>query len=157
MGLQVAVQMKVMFVAFDPKSDAFSVLLKDLENKYVLPIWIGPFEANAIVLKLKKIDSRRPMTHDLLCNILTIFNSEIVKVEVVDLRDQTYYALIHIRSDGKEIALDSRPSDAIAIALGAGAPIYANESVLTKAEMFRLDHLQEWLKSLKPGDIKYKA
>ncbi|NIS67921.1 MAG: bifunctional nuclease family protein [Proteobacteria bacterium] len=152
-----AVQMKVMFVAFDPKSDRFTVLLKDLENRYVLPIWIGPFEANAIALRLRKIDSHRPMTHDLLCNILTVFNSEIVKVEVVELRDKTFYAVIHIRSDGKEIALDSRPSDAIAIALRAGAPIYANESVLTTAETFRLDQLQEWLKSLKPGDIKYRA
>ncbi len=149
--------MKVMFVAFDPKSDRFTVLLKDLENRYVLPIWIGPFEANAIALRLRKIDSHRPMTHDLLCNILTVFNSEIVKVEVVELRDKTFYAVIHIRSDGKEIALDSRPSDAIAIALRAGAPIYANESVLTTAETFRLDQLQEWLKSLKPGDIKYRA
>jgi len=152
-----AVQMKVMLLAFDPKRNGFAVVLSDLENKLGLPIWIGPFEANAIALKLKKVHSDRPMTHDLLRNILTVFDSEIVKIEVVDLKDNTYYALIHIRSNEKKVTLDARPSDAIAIALATGAPIYVAEEVLAKADTVLLDQLEEWLKSLKPEDFKYKA
>lgn len=152
-----SVQMKVTFLTFDPSSNGFALLLSDLENKHALPIWIGPFEANVIALKLKNIHSHRPMTHDLLRNILKMFKSEIVKIEVMDLRDNTYYALIHIKADGKEITIDSRPSDAIAVALGADAPIYVTEEVLSKAKTIKLDQLEEWLQSLNPEDFKYKA
>ncbi len=157
------VEMKVKFLTFDPSSNGFVVLLSDLENTHALPIWIGPFEANAIALKLKNVHSHRPMTHDLLRNVLALFQSEISKIEVMDLRDNTYYALIHIKSKGEEITIDSRPSDAIAIALGAGAPIYVTEEVLSKAKKIELDkemqedQLKEWLESLNPDDFKYKA
>jgi bifunctional DNase/RNase len=158
-----AVEMKVKFLTFDPSSNGFVVLLSDLENRHALPIWIGPFEANAIALKLKDVYSHRPMTHDLIRNILTLFRSEIVKIEVMDLKENTYYALIHLKTDGREIAVDSRPSDAIAVALGAGAPIYVTEEVLSKARTIELekgteeDQLKEWLESLNPEDFKYKA
>lgn len=157
------VQMKVKFLTFDPSSNGFVVLLSDLENTHALPIWIGPFEANAIALKLKDVYSHRPMTHDLIQNIVKLFQSEIIKIEVMDLKDNTYYALIHIKTRGKEITIDSRPSDAIAVALAAGAPIYVTEEVLSKAKTIELDkdmeedQLKEWLESLNPEDFKYKA
>ncbi len=103
------------------------------------------------------------MTHDLIRNILGVFNSEIVKIEVMDLRDNTYYALIHIKIRGKEITIDSRPSDAIAVALAADAPIYVTEKVLSKAKTIQLDQdveedqLQVFLENLNPEDLKYKA
>ena len=84
-------------------------------------------------------------------------NSEIVKIEVMDLRDSTYYALIHVKAEGKEIAIDSRPSDAIAVALGTGAPIYVTEEVLSKAKTISSDQLEEWLESFDPEDFRYKA
>ncbi len=149
--------MKVRFVAFDPPSNAFTVFLSDRENKHGLPIQIGPFEANNIALKLKKIRSRRPLTHDLLHNILKAFNSEISKVEVMDFRENTYYAMIHLKANEREITMDSRPSDAIAIALAARAPIYVTEEVLSKAKTVFLDQLEEWLKSLNPEDFWCKA
>jgi hypothetical protein len=158
-----SVEMKVKFLTFDPSSNGFVVLLSDLENKHALPIWIGPFEANAIALKLKDVYSHRPMTHDLIRNIVGLFRSEILKIEVMDLRENTYYALIHLKAAGKEITIDSRPSDAIAVALGAGVPIYVTEEVLSKAKTIELDkgleedQLKEWLESLNPEDFKYKA
>jgi len=158
-----AVEMKVKGLTMDPKSNAFIVLLSDLENRHALPIWIGPFEANAIALKLSNTNLQRPQTHDLIRNILEAFDSEILKIEVMDLRDNTYYALIHIIADGRELTIDSRPSDAIAVALAVGAPIYVREKVLYKAKTVELDkdmdedQLKEFLESLNPEDFKYKA
>ncbi len=152
-----AVEMKVKVVTFDPSRDGFVVLLSDLENTHALPIWIGPFEANAIALKLKDVNLHRPMTHDLIRNILAVFDSEIVKIEVMDFKRNIYYAQIHIKADGKEITIDSRPSDAIAVALAAGAPIYVNESVLSKVKTIQLDKLEEFLENLNPEDFKYKT
>ena len=151
------VEMKLKSLTLDPSSKAFVIFLSDLENQHALPIWIGPFEANAIALELQGVASHRPMTHDLIRNILGVLNSEIVKIEVMDLRDNTYYALIHVKAEGKEIAIDSRPSDAIAVALGTGAPIYVTEEVLSKAKTISLDQLEEWLESLDPEDFRYKA
>ncbi|NIS69201.1 MAG: bifunctional nuclease family protein [Proteobacteria bacterium] len=158
-----AVEMKVKFLTFDPSSNGFVVLLSDIKGRRALPIWIGPFEANAIALKLKNVYSHRPMTHDLIRNIVGVFNAEILKIEVMDLRDNTYYALIHFKTEGKEVTIDSRPSDAIAVALAAGAPIYVTEKVLYKAKTVELskdmdeDELKEFLESLNPEDFKYKA
>jgi len=158
-----AVEMKVKFLTFDPSSNGFVVLLTDLEDTHALPIWIGPFEANAIALKLKDVYSHRPMTHDLIRNILGLFQSEVIRIEVMDLKDNTYYALIHLKTPGEEITIDSRPSDAIAVALGAGAPIYVTENVLSKAKTIELDknmeedQLKEWLEGLNPDDFKYKS
>ena len=151
------VEMKLKSLTLDPSSKAFVIFLSDLENQHALPIWIGPFEANAIALELQGVASHRPMTHDLIRNILGVLNSKIVKIEVMDLRDNTYYALIHVKAEGKEIAIDSRPSDAIAVALGTGAPIYVTEEVLSKAKTISLDQLEEWLESLDPEDFRYKA
>jgi bifunctional DNase/RNase len=133
----------------------------DLANKTGLPIWIGPFEANAIAMKLKKIGSHRPMTHDLIHNILKGLASQVMKIVVNDLKENTYYALIHLNRGGEEIIIDSRPSDAIAIALAVDAPIFVSEHVIEKARTIDLekdgDQLKEWLENLNPEDFKYKA
>jgi len=158
-----AVEMKVKGLTMDPESNVFVVLLSDLENRYALPIWIGPLEANAIALKLSDTSLQRPMTHDLIGNIMETFNAEILKIEVMDLKDNTYYAMIHILANGEELTLDSRPSDAIAVALAVGAPIFVREKVLYKSKMVELDkdmnedQLKEFLESLNPEDFKYKA
>jgi bifunctional DNase/RNase len=155
------VEMKVKFLTFDSTSNGFVVLLMDLTNKTGLPIWIGPFEANAIAMKLKKIASQRPMTHDLIHTLLKTLESRIDKIIVNDLKENTYYALIHLQRRGEEIVIDSRPSDAIAIALAVDAPIFVSNLVIEKARTIDLekdeDQLKEWLENLKPDDFKYKA
>jgi len=155
------VEMKVKFLTFDSTSNGFVVLLMDLSNKTGLPIWIGPFEANAIAMKLKKIGSQRPMTHDLIHSILKTLQSRVVKIVVNDLKENTYYALIYLNRKGQEIVIDSRPSDAIAIALSVDAPIYVSEQVIERARTIDLekdeDQLKDWLENLNPDDFKYKA
>jgi bifunctional DNase/RNase len=155
------VEMKVKFLTFDSTSNGFVVLLMDLANKTGLPIWIGPFEANAIAMKLRKIGSQRPLTHDLINNLLGTLESQVKKIVVNDLKENTYYALIYLNRKGEEIVIDSRPSDAIAIALAVDAPIYVSAQVIEKAKTIDLekdgDQLQEWLESLNPEDFKYKA
>jgi bifunctional DNase/RNase len=155
------VEMKVKFLTFDSTSNGFVVLLMDLSNKTGLPIWIGPFEANAIAMKLKKIASHRPMTHDLIHNILNSLESQVIKIVVNDLKENTYYALIYLNRRGEDIVIDSRPSDAIAIALAVDAPIFVSDQVIEKARTIDLekegDQLKEWLENLNPDDFKYKA
>lgn len=155
------VEMKVKFLTFDSTSNGFVVLLMDLDNKTGLPIWIGPFEANAIAMKLKKIESHRPMTHDLVHRVLKTLDSQVMKIVVNDLKENTYYAVIHLNRRGEEILIDSRPSDAIAIALAAEAPIFVSEDVIEKARTIDFekegDQLKEWLEKLNPDDFKYKA
>jgi hypothetical protein len=133
----------------------------DLANKTGLPIWIGPFEANAIAMKLKKIGSQRPMTHDLIHSILNNLESKVIKIVVNDLKENTYYALIYLSRKGDEIVIDSRPSDAIAIALAVDAPIFVSDQVIEKAKTIDMekegDQLKEWLENLNPDDFKYKA
>ncbi|MBM4306696.1 MAG: bifunctional nuclease family protein [Deltaproteobacteria bacterium] len=155
------VEMKVKFLTFDSSSNGFVVLLMDTANKTGLPIWIGPFEANAIAMKLKKVDSHRPMTHDLIHSVLKTLESQVMKIVVNDLKENTYYALIHLHRRGEEIVIDSRPSDAIAIALAVDAPIFVSDEVIEKARTIDFekegDQLKEWLENLNPDDFKYKA
>lgn len=155
------IEMKVKLLTFDSTSNGFVVLLMDLADKIGLPIWIGPFEANAIAMKLRKVTSHRPMSHDLIHNILRSLDSEVAKIVVNDLKENTYYALIHLNRRGEEIVIDSRPSDAIAIALGTGAPIFVSERVIQMANTIDMekegDQLKEWLERLNPEDFKYKA
>ena len=155
------VEMKVKFLTFDSTSNGFVVLLMDLANKTGLPIWIGPFEANAIAMKLKKIGSQRPMTHDLIHSILNNLESKVIKIVVNDLKENTYYALIYLNRKGDEIVIDSRPSDAIAIALAVDAPIFVSDQVIERAKTIDMekegDQLKEWLENLNPDDFKYKA
>jgi len=117
----------------DPYTNTPIVLLKDPEGEDVVPIWIGFFEASAIATQLEKVKLARPMTHDLMRNILDTLGAKVLRIEVTDLRDNTYFALIHLEFDGEHYEIDSRPSDAIALALRVGAPIFINEEVIEKS------------------------
>jgi len=159
------IEMKVSGIILDPHTNVPIVILKDVEGKWTLPIWIGILEASAIAMELEKIKIHRPLTHDLLKNILEHLNAKMMKIEITDLRDNTYYALIYLQVDGKEMAIDSRPSDAIALALRTEAPIYASMEVLTKSrhletQEFTQENKDKWteiLENLDPEDFgKYK-
>jgi bifunctional DNase/RNase len=159
------VEMKVRGLALDPVSNMPIVLLRDEEEKRSLPIWVGIFEANAIALELEKVSTPRPMTHDLIKNILESVEAKVEKIVVNDLRDNTFFALIHLRVGEEEITVDSRPSDAIALALRVGAPILVDEDVVRRAKSVEVapkesddqEKLKEWLDNLKPEDFgKYK-
>jgi bifunctional DNase/RNase len=159
------VEMKVRGLALDPVSNMPIIILRDEEEKRSLPIWVGIFEANAIALELEKISTPRPMTHDLIKNILESVEAKVEKVVVNDLRDNTFFALIHLRLGEEEITVDSRPSDAIALALRVGAPILVEEDVVRRAKSVEVapkeaddqEKLKEWLENLKPEDFgKYK-
>jgi bifunctional DNase/RNase len=126
-------EMKVAGITVDPFTNTPIVILKDLEEKDVLPIWIGLLEASSIATAIENITTPRPMTHDLLKNILDEVGVKIVKIEVNDLKDNTYFALLHLEVNKKRLVVDSRPSDAIAIALRTGASIFVDEGVIKKA------------------------
>ncbi len=157
------VRMKVAKIILDPVTNSPIVILKDLEERRALPIWIGLFEANAIAMKLEEAVTPRPMTHDLIKEILESLTTKVKKVVVDDLLENTFYATIYLDApDGKEIQIDSRPSDAIAMALRTMAPIYVKQEVISKAKSFDLtqesDLLKEWLESLDPEDFgKFKV
>jgi len=159
--------MSVSGIILDPVSNVPIVILKDAEGKHTLPIWIGLLEASAIAMELEKIKVHRPLTHDLLKNILDRLQAPIVKIEITQLKENTYYALLYIKRDGSELAIDSRPSDAIALALRTEAPIFVNQEVLDKSRQldareseFSADNKDKWteiLESLDPEDFgKYK-
>jgi hypothetical protein len=154
------VEMEVKGLALDPSSNMPVVILKDPADGRVLPIWIGLFEANAIALKLEGVDPPRPLTHDLFGGILSALGARLASVEINDLSDGTYHALLHLFLDEAEVDVDSRPSDAIALALRAGAPILVRESVLDRAGGDEVidgfhndDRLREWLDNLRPEDF----
>ena len=163
------VEMKVRGLALDPLSNMPIIILRDEEEKRSLPIWVGIFEANAIALELEKIATPRPMTHDLIKNILESLEAKVAKIMVNDLRENTFFAEIHLRVGSSEITVDSRPSDAIALALRVGAPIFVEEEVVKKAKSVEVakeaeigkaddpEKLKEWLDNLKPEDFgKFK-
>ena len=159
------VEMKVRGLALDPVSNMPIIILRDEEEKRSLPIWVGIFEANAIALELEKIPTARPMTHDLIKNILESVEAKVEKIVVNDLRDNTFFALIHLRLGEEEITVDSRPSDAIALALRVNAPIFVDEDVVRRAKSVEVapkesddqEKLKEWLEHLKPEDFgKFK-
>ena len=157
-------EMKVSGLTVDPFTNTPIVLLRDLDEKEVVPIWIGAFEASAIATKLEKVQLSRPMTHDLMKNLLDTLSVKVIKIEVTDLRDNTFYAIIHLDMDGTHLAIDARPSDSIALALRANAPIYVNEGVIEKSRKIDLrqqkeggEVLDELLEGLSSKDFgKYK-
>jgi len=140
------------------------VILKDKEGDRVLPIWVGIFEANAIALQIENIATPRPMTHDLLRNIITDLEGQVDRVVVCDLKENTFYAVIHLTVRGERVAIDARPSDAIALALRTRSPILVDETVIDNAKTVDFstdrtdsDRLQKWLESLDPEELgKYK-
>jgi len=159
------IRMTVKGIALDPITNMPIIILKDLEEKRAIPIWVGIFEANAIALELEKVSTPRPMTHDLIKSILDGLGVNVRQIIVNDLKDNTFYAVIELHYNGNIINIDSRPSDAIALALRMGAPIYVAEKVVVQArnvevseEKEESDRWREWLENLKPEDFgKYKA
>ncbi len=144
------IPMKVEGLLFDPRSGMYILLLKEIDGSQTLPIWIGKPEADSIALALGKVATPRPLTHDLMKNILKALGVEISRVVVTDIIDNTYYAILYLSDGDRELAIDSRPSDAVAIALRVNAPIFVEEDIL---ERRHTDELEEWLKNLKPEDF----
>jgi len=154
-------QMKVSGIALDPFTNTPIVILKDEMNERTLPIWIGFMEASSIAMELEKTPRIRPITHDLVKNLLEKLKYDVTKIEVTDLRDDTFYARIYLKREGEEYSLDSRPSDAIAIALRTESPIFVNEEVIEKSKSIDIDEnkekLNELLENMTEGDFgKYK-
>ncbi len=124
--------MKIFGLALDEQSQVPLLILKDLEDKQILPIWIGAMEAMAISISLNKVSISRPLTHDLMLQLLQTLGASIVRVEIVDLREGTYYAEMHMAYADQTFLVDSRPSDAIALAVRANAPVFAAQSLLDR-------------------------
>jgi hypothetical protein len=158
------IEMTIKGLMVDPITNMPIVILKDKDGERVLPIWVGIFEANAIALQIENIATPRPMTHDLLRNIITDLDGQVDRVVVSDLKDNTFFAIIHLTVKGEAVVVDARPSDAIALALRTRAPIMVDETVIDNAktvdfttERADSDRLQKWLESLDPDDMgKYK-
>ncbi len=159
------VRMTVRGIALDPITNMPIIILKDTEEKKALPIWVGIFEANAIALELEKVSTPRPMTHDLIKNILDGLGISVRQVVVNDLKDNTFFAVIELNDNGNVVNIDSRPSDAIALALRVNAPIFVTEKVVAQAKSTEVseerednEQWKEWLEHLKPEDFgKYKS
>ena len=159
-----AIRMKIKGLVVDPISKMPIVVLQDPETDRILPIWIGVFEANAIALKIENIPTPRPMTHDLLKNLLASLAVAVERVTVNDIRNNTFFAAIHCKRNGEDLVIDSRPSDAIALALRTDAPIFVEEDVVRRAHSLTLDetpdsqeNLRKWLETLQPEDFgKYR-
>lgn len=135
---QKSIQMKVRGITIDQKTQQPVVLLVDMDGKRVLPIWIGTAEARAIAMELEGLSTPRPMTHDLIMNILTELKADIEKITITELKDNTYFAMLSIKGKKGPVTVDSRPSDAIALALKLKAPIYVNNVVLETARLINL-------------------
>ena len=148
----------------DPVTNMPIVILKGVAESAILPIWVGIYEANAIALEIEKVQTPRPMTHDLVRNVLLGVNATVKKVVVTELKDDTFYALIWLERNGTTISIDSRPSDALALALRTDAPIYVDDSVLKSSKVASAvsdkvgsDELRRWLENLGDEDLgKYK-
>jgi bifunctional DNase/RNase len=158
------VEMKIRGLTMDPVTQMPIVVLKDVNGNTVLPIWVGIFEANAIALEIEKVTTPRPMTHDLLKTVLLGLNAGVKKVVVSDLRDDTFFAVIWLEKDGELITVDSRPSDALALALRLDCPIYVDDAVLKNSKMtstvnekVQSEELRKWLENLGDEDLgRYK-
>src|SRR6188768_3519206 len=158
------IEMSIKGLMVDPITNTPVVILKDKDGDRVLPIWVGLFEANAIALQIENVATPRPMTHDLLRNIIGDLDGRVDRVVVTDLKDNTFYAIIHLTVRGERVAVDARPSDAIALALRTRSPILVEEAVIDNAKTIDFaseradsDRLQKWLESLDPNELgKYK-
>lgn len=157
-------EFKIRGLMMDPINNSPIVILQETKGETLLPIWVGIFEANAIALQIEKIDTPRPMTHDLVKNLLRQLEAEVVKVVVTELKDNTFYASIHLKVIDKTMTIDCRPSDAIAIALRTDSPIYVADDVINRSRNVTLskdrldpDEVKKWLENLNPDDMgKYK-
>lgn len=170
MGLENSIQMSVGGLTLDPVTKAPIVILQDRDNKLNLPIWIGLLEATAMATELEGIKMSRPMTHDLLRNLLGELGATVECVQITDLKDNTYFANIHLRINGDLRVIDSRPSDAISLALRTKSPIYVDKRVIESSSILQQaddsaetnfssvsrDKWTEILEKMTPDDFKYK-
>lgn len=158
------VKMDVRALIVDPIANMPVVILRDADEKNFLPIWVGVFEANAIALQMEGITTPRPMTHDLLRNIIKQIEGQVVRVVINNLLENTFYAQIHLQIAGREISIDSRPSDAIALALRTESPVFVDESVLERSratddvsDAQNSERLRKWLEEADPESLgKYR-
>jgi len=157
------VPMSIKGLMLDPISNSPIVVLKDDDEKFFLPIWVGIFEANAIALQLENVTTPRPMTHDLLRNMISELDARVTRVVINDLRDSTFFAQIRVITGGRTMEIYARPSDAIALALRTEAPIFVAQSVLEQAQTISPDgedqdeKIKKWFEQLGPDDMgKYK-
>ncbi len=158
------VEMKIRGLMMDPVTNMPIVILKDVCGNTVLPIWVGIYEANAIALEIEKVSTPRPMTHDLLKSVLLGLSTGIRKVVVNELKDDTFYALIWLEREGEMISVDSRPSDALALALRLDCPIFVDDEVLKSSkattavsDKVNNEELKRWLEGLNDEDLgRYK-
>lgn len=158
------VEMRIRGLMMDPMTNMPIVVLKDVGSDTVLPIWVGVYEANAIAMEIEKVTTPRPMTHDLIKNLLIGLDTRVHKIVVNELRDDTFFAVIWMERDGKIISIDSRPSDALAVALRVDCPIFVDEEVLKSSKKASAgqdrvspEDLRKWLESLNDEDLgRYK-
>ena len=158
------VEMKIRGLMMDPVTNMPIVVLKDAQGTAVLPIWVGIYEANAIALEIEKVQTPRPMTHDLLRNVFLGLDVRVQKVVVNDLKDDTFFALIWVERNGETMSIDSRPSDALALALRVDCPIFVEDEVLKSSkissaisEKSTSEELRKWLEGLSDEDLgRYK-
>ena len=158
------IEMTIKGLMVDPVTNMPIIILRDEAGDRVLPIWVGIFEANAIALQIENVATARPMTHDLLRNVIQDLDGTVQKVVVSELKENTFFAVIHLVVRGEAVLIDARPSDAIALALRTKAPIYVEEDVIDNAkaldgtpERTDSERLQKWLESLDSDDLgKYK-
>jgi bifunctional DNase/RNase len=158
------VEVKIRGLMMDPVTNMPVVVLKEAQGTAILPIWVGIYEANAIALEIEKVQTPRPMTHDLLKNVLLGLKVQVHKVVVCDLKEDTFYALIWMERDGQMMSLDSRPSDALALALRLDCPIFVDDEVLknsriasASSEKNSNEELRRWLENLNDEDLgRYK-
>src|SRR2546427_6602458 len=154
------VEMTIRGLMMDPVTNMPIVILKDVGGDTVLPIWVGVYEANAIALEIEKVSTPRPMTHDLIKNVLVGLDTQVHKVVVTELREDTFYAVIWLERDGHVISIDSRPSDALALALRVDCPIFVDDDVLKNSKLatsdasrVTSDELRKLLERLKAVDL----
>ena len=153
------VEMKIRGLLMDPVTNTPIVILRDSGSETVLPIWVGVYEANAIALEIEKVSTPRPMTHDLIKNVLAGLDARVHKGGVTELKEDTFYAVIWMERDGKIISVDSRPSDALALALRVDCPIFVEEEVLktskkaTATSETTSEELRKWLEGLNDEDL----
>ena len=157
------VRMLIKGLMMDPVTNMPILVLRDEAGERTLPIWIGMFEAHAVALQLENSSSARPMTHDLLKHMIEALGGTVTEVHITDVREGTFYALIYLSANGDQVAVDSRPSDALALALRTRAPVYVAEHVLADTRPLEAptsqdtERLQHWLESLDPDEMgKYK-
>ncbi len=157
------IEMKIRGLMMDPVTNMPIVILKDVKGNSILPIWVGIYEANAIALEIEKVTTPRPMTHDLIRTLLHGLEASVRKVVVNELKDDTFYARIWLEKDGRLMSIDSRPSDALAVALRLDCPIYVEDKVLKSskmaaaAEKVNNEELRRWLEGLNDEDLgRYK-